>query len=305
MVGFQHCGLFFETTHIDQARKNANHEPFSTAFADLNSRQARGLAAAQLDGLRYRFTLNEAAADRARHALTTFVSVGLDVNRPALEQITEAVMVAQIFEMVRDKIDAAARTQFVDDWLALAAELIASIRADAYVEHLWLGLLRLVAGIVAENAESVEQGADVFRQTIAEDISPRGHIDLAVAGEDGGSMKRTLLAVNALVLMAEAAAHVGVDLWTYEVRGVSIMTAALYPIYYFYVTDKWQWDDLTPVQVQAAFRRHGGYLEIVNHHAQPRDFKPLLEDLRPIYDPWAGALTTLTHGVPMRRGLFG
>jgi hypothetical protein len=35
--------------------------------------------------------------------------------------------------------------------------------------------------------------------------------------------------------------------------------------------------------------------------------KPLLEDLRPIYDPYGGGLTTLTHGValkPQRRGLF-
>ncbi|MCA9902318.1 MAG: alginate lyase family protein [Anaerolineae bacterium] len=304
MVGFQHCGLFFGVTQIDQARKNANHEPFSTTLADLKTRQTRGLAAAQLDGLRYRFTLDEAAADRALQALASFTSVDFDVHRPSLERIAEAIILAQTFEMVRDQIDDAMHARFLDEWWALATTLVETVSEEAYVERLWLGLLRLVAGIVAENSESVEQGVDVFRRTIAEDVSPRGHIDLAVAGNDGGSMTRTLLAVNALVLIAEAAAHIGVDLWTYEVRGVSIMTAAMYPIYYFYVTDKWQWDDLTPTQVQAAFRRHGGYLEMVNRRAQPRDFKPLLEDLRPIYDPWAGGLTTLTHGVPLRRGLF-
>jgi hypothetical protein len=83
------------------------------------------------------------------------------------------------------------------------------------------------------------------------------------------------------------------------------MTAAVYPIYYFYVTDKWTWELLTPAQVQAAFRRHGGYLEIVYQRAQPRDFRPLLEDLRPIYDPFAGGVTTLTHGLPLKRGWFG
>jgi len=265
----------------------------------------RGIAAAQLDGLRYRFQSDETAGHKAWQVLDSHAMHSFDPDRPLLDQLAEAIILAQTFEMVRDGIGHTASERFLDRWWGLVSTLSAVSAEAAYVEQLWLGLLTLVAGIVTEQGESVEQGADVFRRVIAQDISPRGQIEPAVAGEDGGSMRRTLLAVNALVLMAEAASHVGVDLWSCEVRGVSIMTAALYPIYYFYVTDKWTWDALTPLQVQGIFRRHGGYLEIVNRRAQPRDFKPLLEDLRPIYDPWAGGLTTLTHGVPVRHGLFG
>ena len=54
------------------------------------------------------------------------------------------------------------------------------------------------------------------------------------------------------------------------------------------------------------FRRYGGYLEILNRRTGFKDLKPLLEDLRPIYDPRGGGLTTLSHGVPVKkRGLFG
>ncbi len=61
-------------------------------------------------------------------------------------------------------------------------------------------------------------------------------------------------------------------------------------------------------EAQLLFRRYGGYLEMVNRRTGYKDLKPLLEDLRPIYDPHGGGLTTLTHGVavkPKRRGLFG
>jgi hypothetical protein len=158
---------------------------------------------------------------------------------------------------------------------------------------------------VLEREPVFNVGVEAFQRAIAEDVKPRGFIEPAVKGEDGGSMARSVECVSALVLMAEAAAQVGVNLWDMQVRGVSVMTAALYPIYYFYVTDNWKWDALTPQHVQDCFRAHGGYLEIVNHRARPKDFKPLLEELRPIYDPDAGGIPTLTHGVAVKRGLFG
>ena len=122
---------------------------------------------------------------------------------------------------------------------------------------------------------------------------------------DMSVMLQSVLGVEALVMMVELAAHVGVDLWSYEMRGVSVMTGALYPMYYFYVTERWTWEEITPEEVQAIFRAHGGYLEIVNKRYTPRDIKPLLEDLRPLVDPLAGGMPTLTHGVAARRGLFG
>jgi hypothetical protein len=110
---------------------------------------------------------------------------------------------------------------------------------------------------------------------------------------------RQVLVVEALTLMAEAAEHVGVDLWGYSFRGVSVMTAFSYIMYYYFFPDKWRWDvNIT----NEPFREYGGFLELVNYHAYPKDLKPLLDDLRPIYDPPGGGLTTLSHGIVRKRG---
>ncbi|NJO82959.1 MAG: hypothetical protein HC828_09135 [Blastochloris sp.] len=113
--------------------------------------------------------------------------------------------------------------------------------------------------------------------------------------------------MNALTLIAEAATHAGVDLWRYQVRGVSLVTAGLYPIYFFYTTIKWKWEPISPESVQSSFARHGGYLEMLYARTRSKDLKILLDELRPIYDARAGGLTTLSHGVveKKRRSLFG
>jgi hypothetical protein len=125
------------------------------------------------------------------------------------------------------------------------------------------------------------------------------------AGDKRGFF-RQLLTAQALVLMAEAAQHVGVDLWGYESRGVSAVTAASYLIFYYYYPQKWRWDkDLVEDDVQPLLRRHAGFLEMVYRRRPLRDFQVLLKALRPVYDVWGGGLTTLTHGAPLRRGWLG
>jgi hypothetical protein len=55
------------------------------------------------------------------------------------------------------------------------------------------------------------------------------------------------------------------------------------------------------------FREHAGFLEIIAEHYKPplKAIQMIHDDLRPIFDPFGGGLTTLTHAPAPRRGLFG
>ena len=159
--------------------------------------------------------------------------------------------------------------------------------------------------MVLEDETRLAAGADIYRETISHDVRPEGYLPLIVEGEDGGSLYRQLRAVEALVLTAEAAAHVGLDLWGFNARGVSVITAAAYMTYYYYYPASWRWDAIAEPDAKALFKSHSAYVEMVNYHAVQKDLQLLLKELRPLYSPPAGGLTTLTHGSPPRRGLFG
>jgi hypothetical protein len=302
----QHFGLFFTTQHVELARKNAEREPFAAAFTRLRHETAHGVAAVQLAGLRYRFLVDGESGEIGLNALEQLL-FDSDEQAPSLNLITDTLLLAHSLELLRDHPALVAPQ--AAHWRNGLHERVEALNGYSeqldYLESLWLTLLNMATGVVLEDEAMFLRSTQIYRDVIQRDISPRGHIEPLIARQDMSVMLRTVLAVKALVLMAELASHVGVDLWGYEVRGVSVLTGALYPIYYFYVTDKWKWEEITPEEVQAIFRTHGGYLEIVNKRHMPRDMKPLLEDMRPIYDPLAGGLPTLSHGVPLKRGLFG
>ncbi len=304
----QHCGLFFTSEHVEQARRERDSEPYRSAFLYLRDREQRGPEAAQWYGLRYRFEDDDDAGEVAIAALERSIDEPLTEDITYLDAVAQTMMLAQAFEMTRDhpawQLDGQTR------WLNLFQDRVDALSNSPYmdtqVENLWMAALVLASGVLLEREEIFQVGVDVFKSTVDDDISPRGHIAKAVEGNDGGSLYRQILSVAALVLMAEAAAHCGVDLWAYNNRGVSVTTAAVYPIYYFYTPERWTWDEgITLDEAQLLYRRYGGYLEILNRQTRFKDLKPLLEDLRPIYDPHGGGLTTLTHGMPARRrGLF-
>ena len=160
------------------------------------------------------------------------------------------MMLAQAFEMTRDHPAWQPTARPV--WLNLFQERVNTLSTSPYkdtqVENLWMAALVMASGILLEREDIFNAGVEVFKRTIDTEISPRGHIPKAVEGKDGGSLYRQILSVSALVLMAEAAAHCGVDLWKYNNRGVSVTTAAIYPIYYFY----------TPEQLDVGRRHHAG-----------------------------------------------
>lgn len=306
MLTYSHRGLYFTTEHIQQTRKNRQREPLQSAWALLLEQEpAEALAAVQWDALRWQFNEDMAAGERAQAGLR-----GLDIHQPGptpLDTLAALLTLAQTFEMLRDHPawPAAARA----DWLAAFAARVADLNRWAgelaFVETLWLGALNTAAGIVLEQDEWLMAGAALYRRTIDEAVRPEGYLPDAVEGSDGGSLRRQLLAVAALVLTAEMAGHVGIELWGYAARGVSVRTACAYLVFYYYYPEKWRWDTLAEDQAAPVFRQHGGFLEMLNRQARPRDLKLLLDDLRPIYDLAGGGLTTLSHGWPAPRGLFG
>ena len=151
-----------------------------------------------------------------------------------------------------------------------------------------------------------EAGCEVFRHTI-EQVRPEGYLPAAVEGEDEASFHRQFFVVAALVCMAEAAGHAGVDLWNYNYRGISVITAAAYITYYYYYPTQWRWATIAEEPAKALFKDAGSFLEMVNRHARPHDLKLLLEEQRPLFNSALGGLTTLTHAqaAKERRGLFG
>ncbi len=323
-----HSGLYFTAQNIERARKNRETEPFKSAWTLLDQPSA---PSSELDvpdvlwpALRYRFADDSSAAVEAIDALQN--GVGLDAGENRFKTLAASVMLAQTFELLRDHPDFAPEAQ--SRWQGRFAALVSSLSSDAqsvdmqvalpsvwrgdrFVEYIWSGLLNLVAGIVLENDAFREQGAMLFRQIIQFHVRPEGYLPFAVEppyGEeegDGGSLQRQLLASAGLVLMAEAAAHVHLDLWGFASRSISAVTAGSYCIYFYYYPEEWRWDTISEEHYNALYKSSGGFLEILNAHARPKNLKMLFDDLRPFYNPFIGGLTTLTHALPPKRGLFG
>jgi hypothetical protein len=290
----QHTGVTFSEMHIQQARTNRGKTPFDSAWQMLEHIQPNNaLEAAQIGGLRFRFNSDQRAGEEAIDALFDQFNADTSDSLGYLEALAETVTLAQSFEMLRTHPAFAPGKQA--QWLDQFWERVSTLNQSQYglerYEEIWQGL-----------------GVELFQQVIREEIHPEGYLHKAVSVKDGHSFYRQLLSVKALALMAEAATHAGIDLWRYAFRGVSVMTAAAYVTFYYYYPEKWQWDEENfgdGESITSLFKQHSGFIEMVNRHESIKATRLLLDDLRPIYDPYGGGLTTLTHGVVVKRGLFG
>ncbi|HYO89841.1 MAG TPA: hypothetical protein VER79_14425 [Candidatus Limnocylindrales bacterium] len=301
----RHFALYFTPEHMAAARAGAASPPLSEAWVALRERQPGG----PLDfGFRTVFLDEAESAQRALGGLLLRANAGAGERR-YIERAAAFVAHLQAFEMVRSATGL--EPDELRHWLAYAADegavLLAGVPLPPH-EALWRNLVRMALAIVLEQPEQAEVSAAEFGRVIAEDVRPQGFMSKVVAGEDGGGLFRQIEATAALVLTAEAGQGAGYGLWDVEVRGVSALTAALLPHYYFYDTAKWKWDrGVPPEDVKALFYRFGGYLEMVNRRMPNKDIQIVLEDLRPLNTPLAGGWTTLSHGLveKKRRGLFG
>lgn len=304
-----HCGLYFTEDQILQARVQQQIEPFRSAWAVLRQRrQLDLLALAQWQGLLYRLDEDVEAGRRTVDILEQD-GPRLSTKGDFIEAAATAMTWAQCFELVRDHPAFSGQRA----WLERFTEVIHIFDTShdlLPVERLWLNTLHLIAGVVLEDSAGFERAVDVVKEIVRHEIHPEGYIRLAVTGPKGDSLRRMLLAAQALILSAEAASHVGEDLWAFNERRVSVLTPVPYLLYYYYYPEKWRWDAegafLQSEGVQALYQRHAGLWEMAQRQVWSKDRQTLLNAIRPVYDLWGGGLVTLTHGAAApRRKRFG
>jgi hypothetical protein len=320
----QHAGLFFSQPNIDAARQARDRAPLNAAWDYLLSAEPElPLARLQLDGLRWRFDSDTERGAAGVAALDTLLPEVPPDEQPLLAGLQDSVVLAQAIELVRDHPEAASR---LPNWCDLLAERSAYLDQRVVepniAEVLWQAALWAAAGVVLERDDLFQGAANTFRGAVDDEIHPEGYLPAAVdSGSAAANLSMQLQCVKALVLIAEMGRHAGVELWDYDNRGVSINTAMLYPLYYYFYPDQWRWvkevfkgghkieaETLDEADAEAIFRANCGPLELINrHHGQrpQRAVRMILDDLRPIYDLYGGGLTTLTHALAERRGLFG
>lgn len=301
-------GLIFDRADIDRAHAHHDDAPFAAAWEMLRERQFTGLEAALADAFRFALDQNVTVG---KTALTALAAHTPPPDQQPIDRLGDLVLIGQAAALLAahpalTADDRAGLHTLLTDALATAA---ADPAIDTLPELIWLDTARMSIALVTGDRPTFEATCDAFRGIIADEVRPQGFIAKAVNGEDGGGMYRQVISSAGLVLMAEMATRHGVDLWGYQVRGVSVVTTAMYPMYYFYTTAKWKWDaGLQPEAVQSFFQRYGGYLEILHARQPHKDIQTVLDDLRPVYSPHAGGFTTLTHARPQpikRRKLFG
>lgn len=296
MIEFQHYGLYFGRGQVKEAHKHAKRDPFKAGWELLHSKTPLDrLTAAHWHGLRYRFEGDRAAGENAAQHLSQLL---IDDASPTLfDALRYTLTVAQCVELIRDH-PTLPKEAFA--WFEWRADQIASIENAHYVERLWIALAQVVIGVVLERDAMIQTGAAVYRGVVEQDIRPAGFIPSVVDGKDGGSLQRFLLTTQALTLIAEAAEQVGLNLWGYQHRGMTIITAGLYPLYYRYYPEKWPWDEgITLEDSERLFREYGSYLEPLNlrigRYTKAIDL--ILSEIRPVYNVWGGGLLSLSHGV--------
>ena len=317
MFSPEHCGLVFNAQQVKRARANRQKKPFEAAWQHLlNTEPEKPLARIQRNGLRWRFADDAKAGAAAVNGLDVFLHQP-NLPEAPVERATILFIISQCIELLRD------HSAFDEPLKARAFSWLEQAFADESAEDanpaaaLWSAVAQVAASIVLAREDEFEAGAAVFRLIIAEEVHPEGYLTNAVDFLEVESLHNQILAAQALTLIAEMAAQVGVDLWSFHQRGVSALTAVTYPLYYYFYPEQWPWNgdpykpsDGVPLETaQAMFRERAGFLEI----AAPRYERPLkairmiLDELRPVDDMSSGGLLTLAFAEPKRkrRLLFG
>lgn len=300
----QHFGLFFSPENIKTADKFRKRPPFDQAWERLNTQKPLDLTSSTaFHALRYRIN-GDASIGRTALASLMEPSFQQAASASALDTLRHVVASAHSTEMLRDLISAADLAQ-ISQQMAATVDAITSPDAPT-ATRIWAALAGLCVGIVAEDPARIDNAVSTYKSVINHDIHPNGY--LVSISKEPAVYLNTLMAVQGLVLMAEAAKHIRIDLWNVNNRGVSVTTAGLYPLYYYYYPEQWTWgEQMTMEESQAPFRTHGTYLELLNVHiGRPtKAIDLILDEIRPVFDACGGGLTSLTHGIPARRGLFG
>jgi len=309
MPEFTHYGLFFTEAHLQLTQKNRDKAPFSDAFQFLDTPQTNPHAEMLLNAYRYRLGDNN-AGEASLSALSTWL-----VTAPSydfLADMSQTLLTGHLIELIRPLLKT---PQFIHEWEDNTAQLLQRETENTH-EILWKGVVAMALGIITETESNIIRASAVYKHAIDDLLHPEGYMPSIVDHHNEVTgFTYQLQATQALVLIAEMAKHIGNDLYAYNKRGVSVMTACAYPLYYYFYPEKWRWsgDKYRPSAgvseeiAKQVFRDHAGFLEIIAEHYNPplKAIKMILDDLRPVLDTYGGGLTTLTHAPAPRRGLFG
>ncbi len=298
------CGLIFTDTHIQNARKNKKRTPHQAAWEQLLSSSRAGDAWQQVqwDAWRYQFNADLRAGEQG---ILTFQNLPLPDHLPTLFIALQAYAMLQSHPAFQPS-----------DWLTQCRQQLDQQDAPSdIVDHLWYAVIQTAIGVITSDDTCIQYGVDTLKHTVDKSIHPEGYLPAAVkTGPESVALQRQIQSVQALILIAEMCEHIGINLWQYNNRGVSIMTAATYPLYYYFYPEKWQWngeewkpsDGIDEATAKRIFQTHAGFLELVRRHYTPplKAIQMMLDDLRPIYDPFCGGFVTLSHAEAKRRMLF-
>jgi len=313
----QHCGLIFTDVQIQHARKNKKRAPLKSAWEDLQMHSHTDpLATIQWQGWQYRFNADMAAGEQAIISLQTEKDTD-DQALPYFDALGRAFVLAQCFEMLRDHpaYEMGKQAQYLDSFWDRISRLNERVYEPSLLETLWVMVMNAATAIVLEREPIFTQVTQVYRNIIDTEVHPEGYLADVVDYPEVESLRNQILAALALSLVAEMGANSGVNLWEYENRGVSAITAVTYPLYYYYYPEKWQWNgepykpsDGVELEVgQQLFKAHPGFMEIADRrYDKPlKAIEMILGELRPVYDFYGGGPLTLAYAKPKRRGLFG
>lgn len=301
-----HYGLFFTLEHIKSSQKQRENGAVKVAWDMLeNSPRLNDENNLYWLAMLYRIYGDmDAGVAAIGHLISTNIPTNLEIN---LFSLRDTLFKAHCFELLRDH---PACIEIAPAWLDAFSDQIALFNqmphGMASLERFWLCAINLAAGVVLEDAVVFNTGVAAFKDLIAHQVHPDGYFKFVADRKDETTYLHHVMATAALALAAEIATNAGVNLWSFNHRGVSIVTAATYILYYYYFPDKWLWyKGLTPDETQQIFRQYGAFIEIVNYHSPLRGVDILLDELRPLFDLQGGGLTTLTHARLQKRRILG
>ena len=292
-------GLTFTGEALQDALNNGDNATIRAALALLDTPTSDPLNDAYLSALRYQCFDSNESAQRAIELLRESSPTAQSVDRKSLLGWLSVVA------MLRGH--PAGKPQLAEAVGRLTAAIESLDDASDALDHLWQGALQLAAGIVIEEESRVDAGAEIYRGAIDWIVHPEGYLKgIADVDSSPASYRAQVSGACALAVMAEMGTQAGLDLWAYNNRGVTPATASTYLLYYFYFPEKWKWAaGLTREVATAAISRDGAFIELVNLRSPLQAVEPLLDEVRPLFSPWAGGLTTLTHSLapdrPTRR----
>ena len=287
-------GLFHREADLRLARENREREPIRGALALLEAVEADPLVNAYKAALRGQLIETLEPGYRAAAALSQVNLIG---GRPDLNGIKRALAWLSAAALLRN------HPAWGSSWRGQIAQLLDGPAGDdetgVTLTALWRGALTMAAGILLEGDEAIDLAAAVYRRAVERRIHPEGYFrGIADLADAPARYEAQVSATGALVLLAQMAELVGLNLWAYDSRAVSISTAVAYTHFYYFFPEKWRWEaKLSRERAIAIMRREGAFMELVNRRNPPQGIEHFLAEQRPLFCAWGGGLTTLTHGL--------